>query len=172
MELKFPVLNTGTKWKTNPLTVNSNFTPVFAEEQNTQLQQEADLHIKYSIFVDNLLEWALDKDWVIKQRLQRPFIQQKKKEKKNVIINIWSRYPPLSILCMCLHLFVGLRPRRTLRTVLWTAEEQGGVGAQQYFNLHKVLSAVTVPISRKQALSQCYSSCPKSRKGHNCEKAV
>lgn len=32
----------------------------------------------------------------------------------------------------------GLRPRRTLRTVLWTGEEQGGVGAQQYFNLHKV----------------------------------
>ncbi|KAM3873420.1 carboxypeptidase Q-like [Diretmus argenteus] len=33
---------------------------------------------------------------------------------------------------------LGLRPRRTLRTVLWTAEEQGGVGAQQYYNLHKV----------------------------------
>ncbi|XP_074540611.1 carboxypeptidase Q-like [Halichoeres trimaculatus] len=33
---------------------------------------------------------------------------------------------------------LGLRPRRTLRTVLWSAEEQGGVGAQQYFNLHKV----------------------------------
>lgn len=33
---------------------------------------------------------------------------------------------------------LGLRPRRTLRTVLWTAEEPGGVGAQQYFNLHKV----------------------------------
>lgn len=32
----------------------------------------------------------------------------------------------------------GLRPRRTLRTVLWTAEEQGGIGAQQYYNLHKV----------------------------------
>lgn len=37
----------------------------------------------------------------------------------------------------------GLRPRRTLRTVLWTAEEQGGVEAQQYYNLHKVLSTVT-----------------------------
>lgn len=33
---------------------------------------------------------------------------------------------------------LGLHPRRTLRTVLWTAEEQGGVGAQQYYNLHKV----------------------------------
>ncbi|KAM4736441.1 carboxypeptidase Q-like [Anableps anableps] len=32
---------------------------------------------------------------------------------------------------------LGLRPRRTLRAVLWTAEEQGGVGARQYFNLHK-----------------------------------
>ncbi|KAM6967539.1 carboxypeptidase Q-like [Aplochiton taeniatus] len=32
---------------------------------------------------------------------------------------------------------LGLRPRRTLRAVLWTAEEQGGVGAQQYFQLHK-----------------------------------
>ncbi|KAL4616910.1 carboxypeptidase Q isoform X2 [Arapaima gigas] len=33
---------------------------------------------------------------------------------------------------------LGLRPRRTLRTVLWTAEEQGGVGAAQYYQLHKV----------------------------------
>ncbi|KAM4633286.1 carboxypeptidase Q-like [Polymixia lowei] len=33
---------------------------------------------------------------------------------------------------------LGLRPRRTLRAVLWTAEEQGGVGAQQYYDLHKV----------------------------------
>ena len=40
---------------------------------------------------------------------------------------------------LCLCVFLGLRPRRTLRTVLWTAEEQGGVGAQQYYNLHKVL---------------------------------
>lgn len=32
---------------------------------------------------------------------------------------------------------LGLRPRRTLRTVLWTGEEQGGVGAQQYFTFHK-----------------------------------
>lgn len=37
----------------------------------------------------------------------------------------------------------GLRPRRTLRAVLWTGEEQGGVGAQQYFNLHKVLLLCT-----------------------------
>ncbi|XP_055759967.1 angiopoietin-1-like isoform X2 [Salvelinus fontinalis] len=33
---------------------------------------------------------------------------------------------------------LGLRSRRTLRTVLWSAEEQGGVGAQQYFQLHKI----------------------------------
>ncbi|XP_053700201.1 carboxypeptidase Q-like [Synchiropus splendidus] len=33
---------------------------------------------------------------------------------------------------------LGLRPRRTLRAVLWSAEEPGGVGAQQYFDLHKV----------------------------------
>uniref|UniRef100_A0A3Q4B2G2 Carboxypeptidase Q n=1 Tax=Mola mola TaxID=94237 RepID=A0A3Q4B2G2_MOLML len=32
---------------------------------------------------------------------------------------------------------LGLCPRRTLRTVLWTAEEQGGVGSQQYYNLHE-----------------------------------
>ncbi|CAL8355103.1 unnamed protein product [Arctogadus glacialis] len=32
---------------------------------------------------------------------------------------------------------LGLRPRRTLRAVLWTAEEQGGVGAQQYYQRHK-----------------------------------
>ncbi|XP_010617888.1 carboxypeptidase Q isoform X2 [Fukomys damarensis] len=33
---------------------------------------------------------------------------------------------------------LGLRPKRTLRLVLWTAEEQGGVGAFQYFQLHKI----------------------------------
>ncbi|XP_006859260.1 PREDICTED: carboxypeptidase Q [Chrysochloris asiatica] len=32
---------------------------------------------------------------------------------------------------------LGLRPKRTLRLVLWTAEEQGGVGAFQYYQLHK-----------------------------------
>lgn len=32
---------------------------------------------------------------------------------------------------------LGLRPKRTLRLVLWTAEEQGGVGASQYYELHK-----------------------------------
>ncbi|XP_075405575.1 carboxypeptidase Q isoform X2 [Tenrec ecaudatus] len=31
----------------------------------------------------------------------------------------------------------GLRPKRTLRLVLWTGEEQGGVGAYQYYQLHK-----------------------------------
>lgn len=32
---------------------------------------------------------------------------------------------------------LGLRPKRTLRLVLWTAEEQGGVGALHYYQLHK-----------------------------------
>ncbi|KAJ8288188.1 hypothetical protein COCON_G00008470 [Conger conger] len=32
---------------------------------------------------------------------------------------------------------LGLRPKRTVRAVLWSAEEQGGVGAQQYYNRHK-----------------------------------
>ncbi|KAM7124062.1 carboxypeptidase Q isoform 1-T4 [Ciconia maguari] len=32
---------------------------------------------------------------------------------------------------------LGLRPKRTLRLVLWTAEEQGGIGAEQYYQLHK-----------------------------------
>ncbi|XP_049709844.1 carboxypeptidase Q isoform X1 [Elephas maximus indicus] len=32
---------------------------------------------------------------------------------------------------------LGLRPKRTLRLVLWTGEEQGGVGAFQYYQLHK-----------------------------------
>ncbi|XP_042345618.1 carboxypeptidase Q-like isoform X2 [Plectropomus leopardus] len=32
---------------------------------------------------------------------------------------------------------LGLRPRRTMRAVLWSAEEQGGVGSKQYFDRHK-----------------------------------
>lgn len=32
---------------------------------------------------------------------------------------------------------MGLRPRRTLRSILWTAEEQGIVGAQEYMAQHK-----------------------------------
>ncbi|KAM4705970.1 carboxypeptidase Q [Rhinophrynus dorsalis] len=32
---------------------------------------------------------------------------------------------------------LGLRPKRTIRLVLWTGEEQGGVGASQYYDLHK-----------------------------------
>ncbi|XP_076844546.1 carboxypeptidase Q-like [Brachyhypopomus gauderio] len=32
---------------------------------------------------------------------------------------------------------LGLRPRRTLRTVLWSAEEAGGLGAAQYYQQHK-----------------------------------
>ncbi|XP_031985828.1 carboxypeptidase Q [Corvus moneduloides] len=32
---------------------------------------------------------------------------------------------------------LGLRPKRTLRLVLWTGEEQGGIGAKQYYQLHK-----------------------------------
>ncbi|XP_003219567.2 carboxypeptidase Q [Anolis carolinensis] len=33
---------------------------------------------------------------------------------------------------------LGLRPKRTLRLVLWTGEEQGGIGAEQYYKLHKM----------------------------------
>lgn len=29
-----------------------------------------------------------------------------------------------------------------MRTVLWAGEEQGGIGAQQYYDLHKVLHIV------------------------------
>ncbi|XP_044149624.1 carboxypeptidase Q isoform X2 [Bufo gargarizans] len=32
---------------------------------------------------------------------------------------------------------LGLRPKRTIRLVLWTGEEQGGVGASQYYDMHK-----------------------------------
>nr|XP_033790342.1 carboxypeptidase Q [Geotrypetes seraphini]XP_033790345.1 carboxypeptidase Q [Geotrypetes seraphini] len=32
---------------------------------------------------------------------------------------------------------LGLSPKRTLRLVLWTGEEQGGVGSRQYYELHK-----------------------------------
>lgn len=37
--------------------------------------------------------------------------------------------------------------------MLWTAEEQGGVGAQQYYNLHKVLSTVTAVFAETQCIS-------------------
>ncbi|XP_077996152.1 carboxypeptidase Q-like [Glandiceps talaboti] len=33
---------------------------------------------------------------------------------------------------------LGFRPKRTLRMVLWTGEEEGGLGALSYFNTHKV----------------------------------
>ncbi|XP_064248495.1 carboxypeptidase Q isoform X4 [Passer domesticus] len=42
---------------------------------------------------------------------------------------------------------LGLRPKRTLRLVLWTAEEQGGVGAEQYYQLHKVPACVMTSIN-------------------------
>ncbi|XP_027005097.2 carboxypeptidase Q [Tachysurus fulvidraco] len=32
---------------------------------------------------------------------------------------------------------LGLRPKRTMRAVLWSAEEAGGVGAMQYYQQHK-----------------------------------
>ncbi|XP_050403972.2 carboxypeptidase Q [Patella vulgata] len=32
---------------------------------------------------------------------------------------------------------LNLRPKRTLRAVLWTAEEEGLVGSQEYYNAHK-----------------------------------
>ncbi|KAI4539594.1 hypothetical protein MG293_009989 [Ovis ammon polii] len=38
-------------------------------------------------------------------------------------------------------LFDWLRPKRTLRLVLWTAEEQGGIGSSQYYQLHKANSS-------------------------------
>ena len=33
---------------------------------------------------------------------------------------------------------LGLRPKRTVRLVMWTDEENDGVGSQQYYQLHKV----------------------------------
>ncbi|XP_062607867.1 carboxypeptidase Q-like [Saccostrea cucullata] len=32
---------------------------------------------------------------------------------------------------------LGLQPKRTIRMVMWTAEEEGGFGAQAYYNKHK-----------------------------------
>jgi carboxypeptidase Q len=32
---------------------------------------------------------------------------------------------------------LGLKPKRTLRVVMWSCEEFGGVGSQQYYEAHK-----------------------------------
>ena len=37
--------------------------------------------------------------------------------------------------CTCRQL--GLKPKRTLRLVLWTDEEAGGVGSLQYYHAHQ-----------------------------------
>lgn len=49
--------------------------------------------------------------------------------------------------------FSGLRPKRTLCLVLWTGEEQGGVGAFQYYQLHKVKKAAMSCWALAQVLS-------------------
>ena len=36
---------------------------------------------------------------------------------------------------------LGLKPKRTLRLILWTDEEAGGVGSQQYYEAHKMEAA-------------------------------
>lgn len=33
--------------------------------------------------------------------------------------------------------YLGLKPARTIRLVLWSCEEFGGIGAAQYFQQHK-----------------------------------
>ena len=40
-----------------------------------------------------------------------------------------------NIYCLCRQL--GLKPKRTLRLVLWTDEEAGGVGSKQYYHAHQ-----------------------------------
>lgn len=52
-------------------------------------------------------------------------------------LRLRNAVPPAAVL-NCLGLSAGLRPKRTIRMVLWTAEEPGGVGASQYFERHKV----------------------------------
>lgn len=36
---------------------------------------------------------------------------------------------------------MNLRPKRTIRAILWTSEEQGMVGAEQYMESHKATEA-------------------------------
>ncbi len=42
----------------------------------------------------------------------------------------------ISVEALALLLFLNLRPRRTLRTILWTCEEFGLIGAKQYVEQH------------------------------------
>lgn len=42
----------------------------------------------------------------------------------------------ISVEALALLRFLNLRPRRTLRTILWTSEEFGLIGAQQYVKRH------------------------------------
>ncbi|KAG7269755.1 hypothetical protein CRUP_010780 [Coryphaenoides rupestris] len=54
---------------------------------------------------------------------------------------------------------LGLRPRRTMRAVLWTGEEQGGVGAQQYYDQHKSDVGTFAPVALQ------FTGSPAAQKG-------
>ncbi len=51
---------------------------------------------------------------------------------------VWlSSWFLITILLVLLQRQLNLRPRRTLRVVMWSCEEFGGIGSQQYFDAHK-----------------------------------
>ncbi|XP_065524725.1 carboxypeptidase Q isoform X5 [Lathamus discolor] len=49
---------------------------------------------------------------------------------------------------------LGLHPKRTLRLVLWTGEEQGGIGAEQYYQLHKVILPQRIVAPQNQSFQE------------------
>ena len=54
---------------------------------------------------------------------------------------VWISWSALSLVKM-----LGLKPKRTLRLVLWSCEEFGGIGGQKYWDDHHAAEVDTMDI--------------------------